>query len=195
MTGSDVNIERAERRDSTLVAQAKAGNAPAIEQLIRKYWPDAYRTAAGILRCHADAEEAAQDVLCSAVSHLATFREDASFRTWIHRIAVNQSLMLLRRKHGRADCSSPISLEWVEPLICGARTPEQMLLDAECRTILEEGLERLPECYVAILRLSVFEGRSTSEIAHFAQCGENAGAPRTGASSARDQRVFAVVRS
>ena len=119
MTGSDVNIEKAEHCDSTLVALAKAGNAPAIDQLIRKYWPDAYRTAARILRCHADAEEAAQDVLCSAVSHLSTFREDASFRAWIHRITVNQSLMSLRRKHGRADSSSPISLERVAPLIGG----------------------------------------------------------------------------
>ena len=54
MTGSDVNIDKAERSDSTLVALAKVGNAPAIDQLIRKYWPDAYRTAARILRCHAD---------------------------------------------------------------------------------------------------------------------------------------------
>lgn len=165
MTGSDVNIEKAERRDSTLVALAKAGNAPAIGELIRKYWPDAYRTAARILRCHADAEETAQDVLCSAVSHLSTFREDASFRTWIYRITVNHSLMSLRRKRGRADRSSPISLERVEPLIGGARTPEQVLLDAECRTVVEEGLERLPERYVAILQLSFFEGRSMSEIA------------------------------
>ncbi len=165
MTGSDVSIEEAGRRDATLVAFAKAGNAPAIDQLIRKYWPDAYRTAARILRCHSDAEEAAQDALCSAVAHLSTFREDASFRTWIVRIAVNHSLMLLRRRQARADSSSAISIEQVAPFIGGARTPEQVLLDAECRTVVEEGFKSLPVGYVAILRLSVVEGRSMSEIA------------------------------
>jgi RNA polymerase sigma-70 factor (ECF subfamily) len=165
MTGSDVNIGKAGRRDSALVVLAKAGSAPAIDQLIRKYWPDAYRTAARILRCHADAEEAAQDVLCSAVAHLPTFREDASFRTWIYRITVNQSLMLLRRRHGKAESRVPVSLEQVAPLISGTRTPEQVLLDAEYRAVVEEGLEHLPERYGAVLQLSVFEGKSASEIA------------------------------
>jgi RNA polymerase sigma-70 factor (ECF subfamily) len=166
MTASDVtNIEKIERQDSTLVALAKAGDAPAIDRLIHKYWPDAYATAVRILCSHADAEEAAQDALRSAMAHLSTFREDASFRSWIHRITVNQSLMLLRRKRGRPDFSSPIPFERVGPLICGARTPEQVLLDAERRAVLEEGVERLPEPYATVLQLAVFEDRSTREIA------------------------------
>lgn len=165
MTSSDVRTEKTEHGDSTLIALARAGNGPAIDELIRKYWPDAYRTAMRFLRCHADAEETAQDVLCSALAHLSAFREDSSFRTWIYRITVNQSLTVLRRKHGRADCSSPVPIEVVAPFIGGARTPEQVLLDAECRSVVDQALERLPKRYVAVLRLAVFEGKSTSEIA------------------------------
>ena len=52
-----------------------------------------------------------------------------------------------------------------------------MLLDAEYRTVVEEGIESLPERYVAILQLSVFEGRSGSEIA--ASVGLSPGAVKT----------------
>jgi RNA polymerase sigma-70 factor (ECF subfamily) len=165
MTGSNVNTNTEERCDSTLIALAKAGNAHAIDEIIHKHWPDAYRTAEIILRCHADADEATQDAFCSAIAHLSTFRGDSSFRTWIHRIAVNQSLMLLRRKHARADVSSPIDFERAERLISKIPSPEQVLLHTECRNLLKEGLQRLPERYLAILQLSVFEGRSTEEIA------------------------------
>lgn len=165
MAKSDVSNEKAERGDAALVALAKAGNAPAIEQLVRKYWPDAYRTAIRILRCHADAEDAAQDVLCCAMAHLSTFREDASLRTWIHRITINRSLMLLRRKSARKDSSSLIPFEDVLPFLSGGRTPEQMLLEAEGRAVVEDGLDGLPERYASVLQLSIFEGRSTSEIA------------------------------
>ncbi len=88
--------------DAALVAMAKAGDQPAIDQLVGKYWTMAYRVAVRILRSHEDAEEVAQDALWAAVTHLSTFREDACFRSWLHRIAVNHSLMALRRRRSRA---------------------------------------------------------------------------------------------
>lgn len=165
MTSSTMKCEKAAGRDAALVARAKAGDAPAIDQLVRKYWPDAYRTATRILRSHADAEEAAQDALCLAVSNLSSFREDASLGTWIHRIAVNRSLVALRRNRGRAGGASPVPLEPVEPFLSGGPTPEQVLLETERLTAVEEGLEHLPKHYLSILQLFVFDGRSTNEIA------------------------------
>jgi len=151
--------------DSTLVALAKEGSATAIDELVRKFWPVAYRTAAGILRCDADAEEVAQDVLCSVITHLSSFRGDASFRTWFHRIAINHGLMSLRRRHARDRSTSTIPVEAIAPHIGGPRTPEQLLLEAECRSLIEEALERVPGSYVAVLQLSACEGRSMNEIA------------------------------
>ena len=74
-----------------------------------------------------------------------------------------------------------------------------MLLDAEYRTVVEEGIESLPERYVAILQLSVFEGRSGSEIA--ASVGLSPGAVKTRLHRGRarlQQEIrlaFAVVRN
>lgn len=69
--------ERLDCDDSSLVALAKAGNMPAIDRLVHRYRPEAYRAAARIVRCHEDAEEVAQDALWAAIDHLSTFRQDA----------------------------------------------------------------------------------------------------------------------
>jgi RNA polymerase sigma-70 factor (ECF subfamily) len=154
--------------DSTLIAMAKEGSPAAIDELVRTFWPVAYRTAVCILRCHADAEEVAQDVVFSAITHLSSFRGDSSFRTWFHRIAINHSLMSLRRKHARDHLSSTIPLEAIAPAIGGPRTPEQLLLEAECQSLVQEGLEQVPGSYATILRLGACDGKSMHEIASLA---------------------------
>src|SRR5579871_6229603 len=90
-----------------LVALGKAGNALAIDELVRRHWGDAYGLALRILRCREDAEEVAQDALETAVTHLGAFRQDAFFYGWLRRIVINESLMALRRK--RSPLRSPVS--------------------------------------------------------------------------------------
>jgi RNA polymerase sigma-70 factor (ECF subfamily) len=152
--------------EASLLAMARTGNQLAVDQLVRMYWPQAYRVAVRILRSHEDAEDAAQDALMAAITHLSSFREDASFRTWLHRIVVNHSLMELRRKHSTA-LGSPCELFADAPpsYLKGPRTPEELLLEAECRTVIDEGLSRVPAFYSAAVRLADREGKSTSEIA------------------------------
>ena len=145
---------------------AKAGDQPAIDQLVSKYWTIAHRVALRILRSNEDAEEVAQDALCAATTHLSTFREDASFRTWLHRIAVNHSLMALRRRRSNAlDSLCPLSLEAPPRSLQGPRTPEELLLETECRQMIENGLSRVPAIFSVALHLAACEGRSTNEIA------------------------------
>jgi RNA polymerase sigma-70 factor (ECF subfamily) len=152
--------------EASLIAMARAGDAHAIDQLVRDHWPEAYRVALRILRSHEDAEDIAQDALWTAIKHLSSFREDASFRTWLHRIAVNHSIMALRRKHSSALGSvCPLSVDAPPSCIKGPRTPEELLLEAECRTLIKEGLSRVPEFYSVALQMAASEGRSTKEIA------------------------------
>ena len=154
--------------DAALVAMAKAGDQPAIDQLVGKYWPMAYRVAVRILRSHEDAEEVAQDALWAAITHLPTFREDACFRTWLHRIVVNHSLMALRRRRSRAaDSLCALSVDSPPGCIQGPRTPEELLLQSECRAVVEKGLSRVPPSYSVALRLASCEDRSIKEIAEY----------------------------
>lgn len=165
--------ERVDCDDSSLVALARAGNMPAIDRLVHRYRPEAYRAAARVVRCHEDAEEVAQDALWAAINHLSTFRQDASFRTWLHRIVVNRSLMVLRRRQSKGLAEPfPTGCETL-PSINGPRTPEQLLLETERRTAVNEALRRLPDSYSLVL-LFASEGRSATEIA---ECvGSSAGA-------------------
>jgi RNA polymerase sigma-70 factor (ECF subfamily) len=160
MTDHETNCE-----DSTLVALAQTGSASAMDQLVRKYWPVAYRTAAGMLHRHADAEEIAQDTLWSAMTHLSSFRGGASFRTWLHRIAINHSLMFLRRRRNRAESISRAPFDVVALFPSGSATPEDLLLEAESHRLIKEDIERLPDSYAMVLRLSALEERSTNETA------------------------------
>jgi RNA polymerase sigma-70 factor, ECF subfamily len=168
MDHSTTTTQVSDAADAALVAMAKAGDQPAIDQLVRKHWTMAYRVAVRILRSHEDAEEVAQDALWAAVTHLSTYREDACFRTWLHQIAVNHSLMALRRRRSRVRGSaSELSDDPPRGCIHWSRTPEELLLESEYRTAVEEGLSRVPPPYSVVLRLAFSEGRSMKEIAEY----------------------------
>jgi RNA polymerase sigma-70 factor (ECF subfamily) len=168
MAYQTVTTQPATPPEASLVGMAKAGDEPAINQLVSKYWSLAYGVAVRIVRSHEDAEEVAQDTLWAAMTHLSTFREDACFRTWLHRIAVNQSLIVLRKKHSRAARSScSLAVDSPPRGIQGPPTPEELLLETEYRTAVDEGLSRVPRAYSVALRLASSEDRSTKEIAEY----------------------------
>lgn len=155
----------ADRNESVLVAQAKEGSETAIEELVRAFWPVAYRTLARMLRCPSDAEEVTQEVMCSVVSHLSSFRGESSFRTWFHRIAINHGLMSLRRRITRERLLSSVRDMAFVSTARGPRTPEQILLEAERRRLIEDGIERLPANYSAVMALYAREGKTMNEMA------------------------------
>jgi RNA polymerase sigma-70 factor (ECF subfamily) len=156
--------EATDLSDTVLVALGKAGDAHAIEHLVRRYWHEAYIVARRIVHTHEDAEEVAQDALWAAGKHLSAFREDACFRTWLHRITINHSLMALRRKHSPLAATVAISEELLPRSVEGPPTPEELLLELERSTVVREELSRLPDYYSFVIR-SASEGRSGNEIA------------------------------
>jgi RNA polymerase sigma-70 factor, ECF subfamily len=164
---ANANTLQADHHERKLLELAKAGNELAIDQLARTHWPGAYRAALRIMHSHEDAEEVAQDSLWAAIKHLPTFREDACFRTWLYRIVINHGVMALRRKRSqRRDSTSPLRLAGLSGFSNVPPTPEELLLEAECVTVVEEGLSRLPDCYAIVLQLVAREDPSTLEIAN-----------------------------
>ncbi len=75
-----------------LIRQGLSGNTAPTGELFERHYKSALRLARGILRTEAEAEDAVQSAYCSAFEHLSSFRGDASFKTWIHRIVVNRCL-------------------------------------------------------------------------------------------------------
>jgi RNA polymerase sigma factor (sigma-70 family) len=86
------------RADELAVAQARRGNAEAMEHLYRTYSGAVYSTALRICASVADAEDITQDTFIEVFRKLHQYRGDAPFWAWLRRIAVNNTLMRLRHE-------------------------------------------------------------------------------------------------
>lgn len=83
-------------RLAQLVRDAQAGNALALEQVVLAVRDQVYRLALRMSACPGDAEDATQEILIRMVTRLGSYRGEAAFSTWVHRIAVNR--LMDRRK-------------------------------------------------------------------------------------------------
>jgi len=89
--------------EADLMEAAKGGDQHAFMELCHRHSPMLKRRIAWIVRNCEDAEDVLQDTLARAFSNLAGFRAQCSFRTWIMTIAINNSLMLLRKRRNRPE--------------------------------------------------------------------------------------------
>src|SRR5258708_27772426 len=88
--------------DVALVALAREGDVGAFEKLVKQYDRQVFRIAQHITQNREDAEDVVQDAFLKAYQKLDQFQGNSKFYTWLVRIAVNESLMRLRkRKTGR----------------------------------------------------------------------------------------------
>ncbi len=89
-----------DREDRGLIDRAKAGDAAALEALVRRHQAFVFNIAVRMLYCPQDAEDATQEILIKVVTKLSTFEGRSRFRTWLYRIATNH---LLNMKRGRME--------------------------------------------------------------------------------------------
>lgn len=164
-----------EHKDSVLVARGTTGDPEALNDLVGQYWRAAYTCALQILRSHEDAEDMAQEALLSAIVHLPAFDERASFGTWLHRIVVNESIMLMRRRRSRAlDAADALDEKLYAHASQMQANPESEILDAERHDVLNAAIETLPGRYRAVLSLFTFKEESVRDIAQNLQVSRGA---------------------
>ena len=84
-----------------LIQRCEAGETGAIEEFMHTYQLGTYRLALSILDDPAEAEEAAQDALITALDRLASFRGEAAFTTWLYTLTLNLCRMRLRKRRSR----------------------------------------------------------------------------------------------
>lgn len=77
---------------ASVVRRARAGDAAALEQLVLAVHDRVYRLSLRMTARPTDAEDATQEILIRVITRLSTFRGEAAFSTWVHRIAVNHLL-------------------------------------------------------------------------------------------------------
>ena len=78
--------------DDELVARAKAGDLDAFEELVHRHERAVYSLARRMLQNEHDAEDVTQQAFLNALEHLGGFRAEASFSTWLLRIATHAAL-------------------------------------------------------------------------------------------------------
>jgi RNA polymerase sigma-70 factor, ECF subfamily len=84
--------------EKALVASARAGNRNAFEELVRRHSNRVYGMSFKILKNREDAEDNLQNVFCKAFSKIRQFEGNSQFSTWLMRIAINEALMMLRKR-------------------------------------------------------------------------------------------------
>ena len=156
--------------DLALVAEAKAGSYEAFEELVNRYENKIYRLGVNITGNSEDAEDVLQEAFLKAFQHLAEFREDSRFYTWLVRIAVNEALMKLRKI--RSNRTVPLEDEIGEDgdpipreLADWKPNPEQIFAQEEIESILREAAQKLPASYRTVFLLRDMEELSTAEAA------------------------------
>ena len=156
--------------DLELVERAKAGDTAAFEQLVKQYERQIFRTANHITQNREDAEDITQDVFFKAFQKLDQFKGDSKFSTWLVRIAVNESLMRLRKRKTSKTVSMDQDLQTDEGSIPRdfaewRPNPEQIYSQSELGDILRKTIAGLPPGFRTVFTLRDIENLSTEETA------------------------------
>jgi RNA polymerase sigma-70 factor (ECF subfamily) len=156
--------------ESALIAQSREGDAEAYGQLVRRYQSKIFRLAQHITQNREDAEDVLQETFLKAYEHLDQFQGNSKFYTWIVRIAVNQSLMKLRRRKNDKSVSMDDAIDTGEDMIVREiaawdENPEERLSREEIGGILDSAIESLEPPYRSVFVLRDIEELSTEDTA------------------------------
>ena len=102
--------EEAHQRDERLVSAAKTGSNTAFSELFSLYSKRILKRTLSITGNMQDAEDAMQDTFLKAFVHLKQFDGRSKFYTWLTRVAINSSIMFLRKRRTRRETSFEIAL-------------------------------------------------------------------------------------
>lgn len=159
-------------RERALLAVLRQGPPRAFAALVEAYEGRLYGFASRMCRDAEDARDVLQDTFLSAFRALDQFRGESKLSTWLFRIAANACRKMRRR--GKFEPERELSLEAFMP---GAHEhapsapgapgpdPEALVLTAEVRDALEDGIAALPGPARMVLVLRDVEGFSAEDVA------------------------------
>ncbi len=156
--------------DILLVNSARGGDVEAFEKLVRQYDRQIFRIAQHITQNREDAEDVVQDAFLKAYEKLNQFQGNSKFYTWLVRIAVNESLMRLRKRRTGRMVSIDEDVETEEgsmprDLADWGPDPEEQYGQSEMADILRKTIQGLPPGFRVVFVLRDVEGLSTEETA------------------------------
>jgi RNA polymerase sigma-70 factor, ECF subfamily len=156
------------RDEAQMIASILAGDTQLYHQLIRPYERSVYMMAMSYMKNEADAEDVAQEAFLKAFHHLATFRAEAKFSTWLVGIALNEARSRLRREGSlHMESIDDTSDEAGRPAILRdwREVPSEALERKEVRQMLQQAITNLPAIYREVFVLRDVEELNNAETA------------------------------
>ncbi len=152
----------------TGVSAALAGDSMSgFEELYRKHYRRVYSICLRMTGNVAEAEDLTQEVFIQLSRKLGSFRGEAAFTTWLHRLTVNQVLMHFRKRSVKSELTTDDG-EMPDSVDPETINPEAMpIVD---RIALENAIAQLPPGYRSVFVLHDVEGYEHEEIARILGC-------------------------
>jgi len=150
----------------------KHGDQVELVRMVDLYSDSIYRIALRMLNNPADAEDVLQETFIKAFRALPGFEERSSLSTWLYRIAVNESLMLLRKQKPEVAVAEDDFIDNNESdsfpafqILDWCCLPEDDFMTAETHEILDRSIKLLPENLRLVFILRDIEGLSIHDTA------------------------------
>ena len=146
-----------EEADAARVRECLAGDPQAFAELVERYEKPVFNVAARMLRNPEDARDVTQTVFLKAYQNLSSYDPKFRFYSWIYRMAINESIDILRLR-GRS--AGPVD----EQLAADDASPAESLAVDELREVVLDAVQKLNPEQRAVIVLKYFVDRSYEDM-------------------------------
>ena len=167
-----------EEKEPLNLKKLQEGDQEELTKMVQQYSDPIYRVALRMLNNPFEAEDVLQETFIKAIRSIEKFEGRANLSTWLYRIAVNEALMLIRKRKPEVsifqddyndDNSEGISVSQIVDWCC---LPESEFLSNESRKVLNDAIQKLPEKLRSVFILRDIEGLSIIETAQTLELSE-----------------------
>jgi RNA polymerase sigma-70 factor (ECF subfamily) len=151
--------------ESELINDVRNGSESSFDQLMQNYQSHVYNVAFSYTKDQENALDIAQNVFYKAYKNLNSFRGDSQFKTWLTRIAYNESQNWVKKNKRHVNMEALATHS-------NSVSQEDDLLANENKTLLLRSLYQLNTRYRLAVILRYYENYSIREIAHTLNCSE-----------------------
>lgn len=158
-------LDRTQQDDRTLVEAVLAGDNRAFDALFARYRDSIH---ALLLKCTNNSdlvEDLMQEAFMKAYLKIGMYNPQYDFGAWIYTIARNTFIDFARSQKNSAINPSNIPIEDSSQALSSSPTPEECIINAQQRALLERYMEMLPEGYRQLFELRFLDEYSYEEIA------------------------------
>ncbi len=155
-------------RDEEIVSYILKGKTDLFSVIIDKYQSKVFSTAYHYTHDQEEARDLTQEIFIKLYNNLQSYKNKASFSTWLYRIAVNRCIDWTRKRKLQTissmydNCEDELDI--FDTIADKAGGPEEELIKQENKVYIRKVVEDLPEIYKTVIILYYFEDFSPQEI-------------------------------